>query len=196
MRASGAVQVLRSAQAARQSRRPGPRLGHVRLHSASCCAQLLWHAAAALARVAASDRPTLTPRPTLTTTKNSARRSDRNHSLLRPSAGCQRGGGRARPATAGCRRTTADRGPQAIGRGPRAPSAPSASFAARGRGPGAAGRALARILPSGEGTRSGPIFKTGSPSRGWEGLSIVRCPCGLSTLRGPHRWTQACTKER
>jgi len=124
MRAPGAVQVLRSAQAARQSRRPGPPSGHVRLHSASCCAQRLWHAAAALTRVAASDRPTLTTR------KNSTRRRDRYHTLLRPSAGCQRCGGRARPATAGCRRPTADRGPQAMGRGPRAPSAPSASFAA------------------------------------------------------------------
>src|SRR5262249_40453024 len=46
-------------------------------------------------------------------------------------------------------------------------------------------RALARFLRCGEGTGSGPIFKTGPPSRGWEGLSIVRCPCRLSTLRGP-----------
>src|SRR4029453_1351220 len=62
MRAPGAVQVLRSAQAARQSRRPWPPPGHVRLHAASCCVQALGHAAAALPLVAASDRPTIPTR--------------------------------------------------------------------------------------------------------------------------------------
>src|SRR5262245_11868102 len=81
MRAPGAVHVLRSAQASRQSRRPWPPSGHVRLHSASCAVQVLWHAAArALPRVAASDRPTVA-------TRNSARRRDRNYVLLRPSTG-------------------------------------------------------------------------------------------------------------
>src|SRR5262245_48943033 len=58
MRASGAVQVLRSAHASRQSRRAWPPLAQVRLHSRNCCVQALGHAAAALPRVAASDRPT------------------------------------------------------------------------------------------------------------------------------------------
>ena len=80
MRAPGAVHVLRSVQAARQSRRPCPPPGHVRLHSASCCVQLLWHAAAAVPRVAASDRPT-------SATRNTARRRDRNHSVLPHSPG-------------------------------------------------------------------------------------------------------------
>src|SRR5262249_47671171 len=57
MRAPGAVHVLRSAQAVRQSRRPCPPPGHVRLHSASCAVQVLWHAAAAGPRVAANARP-------------------------------------------------------------------------------------------------------------------------------------------
>src|SRR5215475_10799096 len=85
MRASGAVQVLRSAQALRQSRRACPPSGHVRLHSASCSVQVLWHAATALPRVAASDRPTVA-------TRNSARRRDRNFTLLRPLYGRQRAG--------------------------------------------------------------------------------------------------------
>jgi hypothetical protein len=94
MRARGAVQVLRSAQAARQARRPWPSPGHVRLHSASCCEQVLWHAAAALPRVAAGDRPTIP-------TRTSARRYDRHESLLRSSTGRQRDGGRAAPGSRG-----------------------------------------------------------------------------------------------
>jgi|SRR5262245_28419603 len=62
MRAPGAVQVLRAAQAARQSRRPWPPLAQVRLHSRSCCVQVLGHAAAALPLVAASDRTTIATR--------------------------------------------------------------------------------------------------------------------------------------
>src|SRR5262245_62740119 len=58
MRAPGAVHVLRSAQAVRQSWRPCPPPGHVRLHSASCSVQVRRHAAAAGLRVAASARPT------------------------------------------------------------------------------------------------------------------------------------------
>src|SRR5262245_51967886 len=84
MCAPGAVQVLRSAQAVRQSRRAWPPSGHVRLHSASCAVQVLWHAAA-LPRVAASDRPTVA-------TRNRARWRDRNCTLLRPLYGRQRGG--------------------------------------------------------------------------------------------------------
>src|SRR5262249_4400181 len=61
------------------------------LHSANCCVQLLWHAAAAVPRVAASDRPT-------SATRNTARRRDRNHSVLPPSAGRQRGSDRDGPA--------------------------------------------------------------------------------------------------
>src|SRR5262245_45909334 len=85
MRAPAAVQLFRSAQAARQSRRPWPPSGHVRLHSASCCVQVLWHAAAALPRVAASDRPTVA-------TRERARRRDRNCTLLRPLYRRQRAG--------------------------------------------------------------------------------------------------------
>jgi hypothetical protein len=88
MPAPGAVQVLRSVQATRQSRRPWPLPGHVRLHSRSCCVQVLGHAAAAPPRSAASDRSTI---PTRTT----ARRCDRLDSLLRSSAARQRNGGRA-----------------------------------------------------------------------------------------------------
>ena len=62
MRAPGAVQVLRAPHASRQSRRAWPPSGHVRLHSASCAVQVLWHAARALPRVAASDRPTVATR--------------------------------------------------------------------------------------------------------------------------------------
>jgi hypothetical protein len=47
MGAPGAVQVLRAAQAARQSRRVWPLPAQVRLHSTSCCLQELRHAVAA-----------------------------------------------------------------------------------------------------------------------------------------------------
>src|SRR5262249_14273344 len=50
MRAPGAAQVLRFAQASRQSRRSRPVAGHIRLHSVNCCAQVLGHAAGAPAR--------------------------------------------------------------------------------------------------------------------------------------------------
>jgi hypothetical protein len=88
MRAPGAVQVLRSAQAVRQSRRPCPPPGQVRLHSASCCLQVLWHAAATVPRVAASARPTSPAR-------TSAGRCDRLGSLLPCPARCQRWNKRA-----------------------------------------------------------------------------------------------------
>jgi hypothetical protein len=70
MRTPGAVQVLRSAQAARQSRRAWPLPGHVRLHAASSRVQALGHVAAAPPRVAASNRATLA-------TTDRARRGDR-----------------------------------------------------------------------------------------------------------------------
>ena len=54
------LQVLRSAHAARQSRRAGPPPGQVRLHSTSCCVQVLWHAARAFARETTSCRPSVT----------------------------------------------------------------------------------------------------------------------------------------
>src|SRR5262245_11585932 len=62
MRAPGAVQLLRSAQAARQSLRPWPPPGHVCLHASSCCVQVLWHVAAAPPRGAVSDKPTIATR--------------------------------------------------------------------------------------------------------------------------------------
>src|SRR4029450_11835778 len=43
-------------------RRPWPPPGHDRLHSASCCVQVLGHAAVALPRGGASDRPTIPAR--------------------------------------------------------------------------------------------------------------------------------------
>src|SRR5262249_54720121 len=53
-----AVQVLRAAQASRQSRRACPPPPHVRLHLASWAVQVLGHVAATAPRVAASASPT------------------------------------------------------------------------------------------------------------------------------------------
>src|SRR5262245_14478614 len=49
MRAPGAVQLLRSAHAARRSRRAAPPLAHACLPSRSCSVQVLWHLAAGAA---------------------------------------------------------------------------------------------------------------------------------------------------